>query len=468
MGVSRRKDEVMSTFMAYEPDQPYLLPPDMRDWLPEGDLALFVSDMVDALDLSAIYRAYEGDGRGRPAYHPAMMVKLLIYGYCTGKTSSRKLEEATWRDIAVRVLAANQHPDHDTIAAFRKRHLTELRELFLQVLKMCQAAGLVKLGTVALDGTKMKANASKHKAMSYGRMVEAEARLRREIDELLRRAERIDADEDARFGKGQAGNELPEELRRRESRLKKIQEAKAQLEAEARAKAEERRREAEEQRDKKGPRRGGKPPVIPDPDAAVPDTKAQRNFTDPDSRIMRDNASKRFEQAYNVQAVVDHAAQVIVAAAVTQASNDKKQLVPVLTRLKATLGTMPEVVVADAGYFSTNAVTNTLFADTDLYVSPDKRKHGKEPPVTSEPAPEDAPVIDQMRHKLATEQGRIVYARRKAIVEPVFGQIKEARGFRRFSLRGLEQVAAEWDLICMTHNVLKLFRSGWRPAMAAG
>ncbi|HEY3316215.1 MAG TPA: IS1182 family transposase [Bacillota bacterium] len=464
----------MNTFIPYDPKQLFLLPPDMRDWLPEGSLALFISDVVDSLDLSGIFRAYEGDGRGRPAYHPAMMVKLLLYGYCTGKASSRKIERATWEDVAFRVLATDQHPDHDSIAAFRQRHLGELRKLFLQVLKMCQAAGLVKLGHVALDGTKVKANASKHKAMSYGRMVETEARLKREIEELLRLAERTDAAEDAKFGKGRSGDELPEELRRRESRLLKIREAMAQLEAEAKGEAEDKKQEAEEKlaererRKDKGDRPGGRPPAVPDPDLAVPKPKAQKNFTDPDSRIMKDSASKAFEQAYNAQIVVDGEAQVIVAAAVTQEANDKGQLVPMLEETAKNLGQMPGTVLADAGYFSTDAMDRGLFHGVDFYVPPDKQKHGDGLSPVTDPVPKDAPMTERMRHRLRTEHGREIYAKRKAIVEPVFGQIKEVRGFRRFSFRGLTKVTAEWDLICLTHNLLKLFRSGQRLLIASG
>ncbi len=465
----------MRTFIPYEPNQPFLLPPDLREWLPEGSLALFISDVVDTLDLSEIYQVYEGDDRGHPAYHPAMMVKLLLYGYSTGKVSSRKIERATWDEVAYRVLAANQHPDHSSIAAFRQRHLRELGKLFTQVLKLCQIAGLVELGHLALDGTKVKANASKHKAMSYGRMADVERQLEREIEELLRLAERADAKEDAEFGKGQLGDDLPKELQRRESRLLKLKEAKAQLEAEAKIEAEARKREVEEklaererEQEKKGRKPGGRPPAAPDPERAVPRTQAQKNFTDPDSRIMVDSSSKSFVQAYNAQAVVDAKAQVIVAAAVTQEVNDKEQLVPMLKEAVANLGKAPLVASADAGYFSAKAVEDKALTGVDLYVPPDKQKHRDVPPPVDNPVPEDGPVGERMRHKLRTDQGRDIYRRRKAIVEPVFGQIKEVRGFRRFSLRGFDQVAAEWDLICLTHNLLKLFHSGWRPAVVGG
>ena len=458
----------MATFIDYEPNQPLLLPPDMREWLPEGHLALFVSDVVDTLDLSGIYRAYEGEDRGRPAYHPAMMVKLLIYGYSIGVTASRKIEDATWLDVAFRVLAANQHPDHDTIVAFRKRHLGEFRKLFSRVLRLCQASGLVKLGQVALDGTKVKANASKHKAMSYGRMLKTEKKLREEIEELLRRAERADTSEDALFGKGKRGDELPEELRRRQSRLKKIMEAKALLEAEARAQAAGQERGSEEEKPKQGPGPGpaGGGPAPREPEEAVPKSEAQTNFTDPDSRIMWDSSAKSFEQAYNAQAVVDGDCQVIVAAAVTQKANDKEQLVPMLKLAQWNLGRMPAIILADAGYFSARAVGDELFSHTEVYVPPDKHRHGEAPPPLAGPPPEGASPAERMRYRLRTEPGRQAYARRKAIVEPVFGQIKEARGFRRFSLRGFAQVSAEWQLVCLAHNLRKLFRYGSRPALA--
>lgn len=279
----------MRTFRPYDLDQPYLLPPDLRSWLSEGHLALFVSDVVDALDLSAILDEYErGDGRGYPPYHPVMMVKLLVYGYCTGKTSSRKVEKATWEDVAYRVLSGNQQPDHDSIADFRRRHLKALAGLFVQVLKLCREAGLVKLGHVSVDGSKVKANASRHKAMSYQRMSETEARLVAEVEALLAEAEAMDKAEDAQYGKGKRGDELPDELKRRDNRLKAIREAKAALEAEAKEKAEAAAEEArkriadrERQESETGKKIGGVPPRIPDPETAAPSPKAQKNFYHP-------------------------------------------------------------------------------------------------------------------------------------------------------------------------------------------
>ena len=463
----------MKTFRAYNPDQLFLLPPALRDWLPEGHLALFISDVVDeALDLTPILATYEtGDGRGQPPYHPALMVKLLLYAYCTGKPSSRQIEQATYEEVPYRVLAADQHPDHDTLAVFRQQHLPALAALFAQGLELCRRAGLVKLGHVALDGTKVRANASKHKSMSYGRLTEAEQRLQREIAALLAEAQRVDAAEDAQYGKGRRGDELPAELARRESRLAKIREAKAALEAEAKAQAvaaaaaaqaklaDRERRAAETGRNPSGP-----PPTVPDPTQATPQPKAQRNFTDPESRIMKDGATKSFIQAYNAQAAVDGEAQVIVAAAVTQAANDKQQLVPMLSQVVKNCGAVPTVASADSGYFSEVAVTAEALVGIDLHVAPDRQKHGEAP--APPPRPDDRTVRGVMRAKLQSAAGHAVYALRKAIVEPVFGQIKDGRGFRRFSFRGLGKVQAEWQVICLTHNLLKLFRAGWTPQAA--
>jgi len=437
-------------------------------------LAYFISDVVDTLDLSSIVDEYTGgDDRGQPPFHPAMMVKLLVYAYCVGKPSSRKIERATWEEVPFRVLSAGHHPDHDSFASFRQRHLKSLAGLFLQVLSLCREAGLVKLGHVSLDGTKVKANASKHKAMSYGRMEKAERQLVEQIDELLRRAEQVDAEEDVRYGKGVRGDELPKELARRESRLKKIREAQAALEKQAREKAAEKAEEAktkikkrEEKEKRSGKKVSGRKPAVPDPEKARPEPKAQRNFTDPESRIMKDGATKGFEQAYNAQAVVDGDSQVIVAHAVTQETNDKKQLAPMVKLAGENTGTKPEILSADAGYFSEDALGDEELEGIDLYVPPDRQKHGERPPMATGPPPPEATVIERMRHKLRTPDGREVYRKRKAIVEPVFGQIKEARGFRRFSFRGLEKVRAEWDLICLTHNLLKLFRAGFAPQTA--
>jgi transposase len=436
------------TFRPYSLDQQLLLPPDLRGWLPEGDLALFVSDVVDELDLSAIHAAYEsGEGRGQTA-------------------SSRKIEQATYRDVAFRVLAGDQHPDHDSIAEFRKRHLGALAELFVQGLRLCQAAGLVKLGHVALDGTKLKANASKHKAMSYARMAETERRLEAEVRALLEQAQQVDAAEDAQYGPGRRGDELPAELARRASRLTKIRAAKAALEQEAKAQA---AHEAEAARAKLAAREHrvgsakGKPAQVPDPDQARPAPTAQRNFTDPESRIMVDGATKEFVQGYNAQAAVDSQAQVIVACGVTQAAADVGQFVPMLDQVAAHLGHLPAQVTADAGYFSEANLTAPQFAAIDFYVPPDRHPHGRD---AAAGRSRRGPFSAAMRTKLQTAAGRAVYARRKTIPEPVFGQIKQGRGFRRFWLRGVGKVRGEWGLICLTHNLLKLFRARTCPAPA--
>jgi transposase len=455
-------------------NQALLLPPSLQDWLPEGHLGRFVADVVDTLDLSEFYRKHEErDGRGQAAHDPRMMVRLLIYGYCRGVASSRRIEKATYEDVAFRYLAADEHPDHSVIATFRGDNLKHLPQLFVEVLRLCQRAGLVKLGHVALDGTKVKANASKHKAMSYGRMEEAEKKLEAEVKGLLAEAERVDAEEDGKYGKGKRGDELPAELARRESRLRKIREAKAELEQEAReqaaaekAQVEAQLKEREKQEQERGRKFGGRKPQVPDPEQAKPDPKAQRNFTDPESRIMKDGATKEFVQAYNAQAVVDSQAQVIVVAAVTQQVNDKQQLVPMLREVKAMTGQQPQQATADAGYFSEKSVTDPNLEGIDLLVPPNRQKHGQEVPCATGPPPPELSVIEQMRHKLRTPEGRAVYRMRKAVVEPVFGQIKECRGFRRFLLRGLTRVQAEWQMICATHNLLKLFHSGWQPHSA--
>jgi transposase len=472
----------MKSFRPDTLDQILLLPPSLQDWLPDGHLAGFIADVVNSLDLGAIYASYEEDGRGQAAYHPAMMVRLLLYGYCSGTYSSRQMQRETYEDVAFRYLAGDQHPDHSTLAEFRKRHLGALAGLFTQALQLCAKAGLVKLGHVAVDGSKIQGNASKHKAMSYGRMEEAETKLKAEVEELLAQANATDEAEDQKYGKGQRGDELPVELARRESRLAKIAAAKAALEAEAKQAAEEKKAAAEakiaERRAEEaetGKKASGREPVMPDPGQAVPDAKAQRNFSDPESRIMPDGAHKgSFVQGYNAQIVVDGEAQVIVAAEVTQETNDRHQLALMLEQAEQNAGAKPEAASADHGYWDPKQVQDPRVEGIDLYVATGKHKHGQSPepapaapPPTPHPATaEEASLLEQMKQKLKTEVGRNLYRMRKAIVEPVFGQIKEWRGFRRFSFRGLQKVRAEWKLICLTHNLLKLYRSGkaWQMA----
>lgn len=445
-------------FRSYAPEQLLLLPPDLRQWLPEGHCAYFILDVMGALDLSEIYAAYDGSRGGRPGFDPRLMLGLLLYGYCQGIASSRKIERATYESVAFRVLAADQHPDHDTIAEFRRRHLGALSRLFVQVLRLCQKAGLVRLGHVAMDGTKLRANASKHKAMSYGRMKEKMTELEAQVEKLLQEAEAADAAEDALYGKGQRGDELPEELRFRQRRLEKIRQAKAELEAEAEAEAQ--RRRAEKAAESQGQETAGSKGK--QPERNLPAEKAQRNFTDPDSRIMLDGATKSFEQSYNCQAAVDSQAQVIVAAQVTQQANDKKQVKPLVEQMKANLvDRKPRVVSADAGYFSEDNVKYLESEQIEAYVATGRQKHGVTEPPPRGRIPSRATIQDRMARKLRTKKGKLEYSKRKETVEPVFGQIKEARGLRRFLLRGLEAVQAEWSFICTTHNLLKLYRRGW-------
>jgi transposase len=462
------------TFRAYDPDQVLLMAPVLSEWVPEGDLAHFVSDLVEsALDLSPIYASYE-DERGYPPYDPRLMLKLLIYGYANGVASSRKLEAATYRDVAVRMLCAGQHPDYRSIARFRKRHLLALSELFVQALRLCRQARMVGLGTLALDGTKLRANASRHKAMSYERMVKKEAQLEAEIavlrgnvDALLADAERTDAEEDERFGPDRRGDELPEELRRREQRLAVIRDAKQALEAEAAERERTRRAELKEQGKK--PRR---PPNGRDPFAPKP--KAQRNFTDPESKIMK-TSDGSFHQCFNGQAIVDSQAQVIVAAELSDQAPDAEQLAPALGQLAdnldATGAELPEgaALTADAGYFSEENVTITTEHGLDPFIATGRFKHSEpQAPAPRGPVPKDATPKQRMARKLKTKQGHATYARRKAIVEPVFGQMQTVQDAQRLLLRGKQAARAQWRFQCAVHNLLKLHRNGGLALLNTG
>jgi transposase/signal recognition particle subunit SEC65 len=421
------------------------MPVSMKEWLPADHLAYFISDVVDQLDLSAIMDCYTYEERGYPPYHPRMMVKVLLYAYCMGVPSSRKIAGKLEEDIAFRVLAANNTPDFRTISDFRKEHLKALAGLFLQVLKLCQKAGLVKLGHVALDGTKIKANASKHKAMSYKRMKEEEARLEAEITELLRRAEVMDEEEDHKYGKNKRGNELPQELAFRENRLKKIREAREALEAEA--------KQADETEGKASDKE------------VLPKEKAQRNFTDPTSHIMPASGGKHFIQAYNAQAAVDSAHQIIVAAETTNNPIDRGQAEPMMEKVKENTGQLPGQMSADSGYFSSETITALMEQGIDVYIPPNKIRHTDF--VLASPRgriPRNISIVDRMRRKLRTKKGQKCYALRKELPEPVFGQIKQARGFRQFLLRGLDKVGGEWKFICTGHNLLKLF-GAWREGL---
>lgn len=452
----------MKTYRPYSPDQSYLFPPSARDWLDKDHLAFFMLDLVKQLDLTEIFASYEGEERGSPPHHPQMMVALLLYGYATGVTSSRKLEKATWEDMATRVIAGEAHPDHCCIAEFRARHRKVFKGLFLQTLQLCAKAGLVKLGHVALDGTKMKASASKHKAMSYDRMKRQEKELTQKVEELLRQAEARDALDDQKYGRGKRGDELPEELRHTESRLAKLRAAKAELEAEAKALAEAEEREARERSDDDEPPPTGKAELpkhrVPHEKDGTPKPKAQRNFTDPDSRIQK--TGDGFVQGYNCQAVVDDAHQIIVAEAVTNQPPDVEHLAPLLEQVVANCGAAPERLTADTGYFSEKNVAAAETLGIDPYIATERWRRGEPRPVAARGRPPAGLTPKQkMKRKLLTKAGLAIYSRRKTTVEPVFGQIKQARGLRQFLLRGIEKVRAEWSLISLTHNLLKLHRA---------
>jgi transposase len=423
------------SYRTYLPEQDLLLPPSLRDWLPENHLAHFVSDVVDQLDLRDIKSVYEEDERGQPPYHPQMMTKILIYGYCVGVFSSRKIQKKLLEDVGFRMLAGNE-PDFRTISDFRKLHLQALPGLFDQLLQIALQTGTMKLGMVVLDGSKVKANASKHQAMSYGRMQKDEKRLKEEVKKLLQHAERVDAEEDARYGRDRSGDELPAELARRETRLKKIQEAKRALEERARQQARSEEKSVEE---------------------AKPESKAQYNFTDPESRIMK--GADGFVQAYNTQIAVEPNFQWIVGQRVTQAVNDKQQMVPTVEAIRQQSGQKPEEVLTDSGYCSELNLKYLEKKKIEGFVATGRESHGdQKQPCPRGPLPQGATRVDRMRRKLQTKAGAAVYATRKVIVEPVFGQIKQARGFRQFLLRGLEKVQGEWALVCLTHNILKLHR----------
>jgi transposase len=487
------------SYRPWAPTQSFLLPPSPLEWLEEGHLAYFVLDVVTTtLDLGAIEKVIQAkDWRGERPYAPSMMVAMLVYAYCVGVFSSRKMARATYEDVPFRVLAGGEHPHFTTINQFRLEHREALAGLFIQVLRLCRKAGLVKLGHVSFDGSKVQANASKHKAMSYKRMQEDEKRLAAEVEALLKRADETDRREDETHGVGKAAEDLPAELQRRETRLSRIREAKAALEQEAaqvraealldlaagqRRKADDetvslsKRKEAatraahsEKQAqalvgdddDEDGPSGTGvvddlprhRVPVNPD---GTPDPTAQRNFSDPDSRIMMKDGA--VVQAYNAQIAVDAEAQIIVAVAVTNQPPDQEHLPPMLDRVIENCGRAPDVVTADNGYMSKATIDVCAQRGVDAYISVgrDLDKVLMDGDLT--PAKQ---VRQTMAAKLRTDAGRAIYARRKVIVEPPFGQIKQARGFRRFSFLGLGNVRHEWAFVALTHNLLKLFRSGW-------
>ena len=464
------------TYRRWEPRQSFLFPPSPLDWVPEDHLSRFILDVVEQLDVSAIFAHYEREQRGYPPHHPQMMVALLLYAYCVGVPSSRKIEKRCYEDVAFRVITGNTQPDHSCVSEFRRIHLSALSSLFVQLLRLCQKAGLVKLGHVSLDGTKMKASASKHKAMSYERMKRDEEALAKKVAELLSAAEAVDAAEDDEHGKDRRGDELPEDLRRAKDRLEKIRALKAELLAEAMEQAEIERAAATEEaqvetamvemknveaaRAAQEPRDDDdSPPPSPEPlplhqiptdKDGTPTPKAQRNFTDAESRIQK--AGDGFVQGYNAQIAVDDAVQIIIALGVSNQPPDCEYFIPMLDRAVENCGAPPERASADAGYFSEANMARASSRGIDAYIATGRTKHhsGGDAPVHDEHSPKA-----RMKAKLATDEGKRVYSRRKVIVEPVFGQIKN-RGFRQFLLRGLAKVCGEFSLIALTHNLLKL------------
>ena len=424
-----------ANYLPYEPQQMLLLPEALQDWLPEGHLAHFISDTVDTLELGAFHARYDKDGPRNQPFHPAMMVKVLVYGYATGVFSSRKIAKKLHEDVALRVLAAGNFPAHRTIREFRALHLKELSELFVQVVRLAREMGLVKLGTIAVDGTKLKANASRHKAMSYGHMRKAEVELKAQIEALLKRAQQADEAE-----KNEPELDIPAEIARREARLAAISKARQRLE--------QRQRDADLQRgrDPDEPPRGGRYKG----EFGVPEGKAQDNFTDPDSRIMK-RAGGGFDASYNAQTAVDDTAHIIVAAELTNNASDAGELPTMLQAVQDNLGTLPEQALADTGYKAEAVFERLAGTGCDLVVA--VGREGKQPlRFDAQRLPHTA----AMAAKLQTDEGRAAYRRRKWIAEPPNGWIKNVLGFRQFSLRGLHRVKAEWKLVCMALNLRRM------------
>jgi len=441
-----------TSFRPYAPDQELLVAPSLHDWLSPDHLAYFISELVDELDLSAFYAPYEGDGRRKQPFEPAMMLKVLVYAYATGTFSSRKIAAKLEEDVAYRVLAAGNFPQHRTLCAFRKRHLADFKALFVQVVQLAGELGLVRLGTLAIDGTKVKANASKHKAMSYDRLCQQSAALRQEIEALCTTAGEQDAAEDARYGEAARGDELPDELRHKQDRLNKIQQAKARLEAEQAQADAARGRTAD---DKRRPG-GGRGPSYKR-DYGVPHDKTQSNFTDPESHIM--STVEGYQQCYNGQLAVEGNFQMIVANELTGNASDRGQLLPVLEQTRKTLGTLPDKLLADAGYRKETDFKRLEDQTIDAYVA--LGREGKKTMATING--QRHPATQRMQAKLATADGRAQYSHRKHIVEAANGWIKHILGFRRFSIRGLAGASGEWDLVCLATNLRRL-----RPLVAYG
>lgn len=442
-------------FRDWQPDAGWLFPPSPRDWLPEEHLVYFLLDVTAAVDISPIVDDYGGENGGAPPFHPRMMLVLLLYSYAEGVLSSRKIMKRCTTDAAFRVIVGEDIPNFRRIAEFRARHLKHLPPLFLEVLMLCREAGLLKVGRLCLDGTKVKANASRNKAMSYDRMGPEAERLQKEIDTLLARANDADADDDDQFG-DLAGDEIPDELKRRESRLAKILQAKQALEDAAQQKAQDHvdKMEAEGRNHRTKP------------EDAVPSPKSQRNFTDPESKIMK-TSNKGFDQCGNAQAVANEQ-QIIIAADVTDQANDVRQTIPMVDQAVANLDSVGaleniKAFTADAGYFSEDnmeAVDSNDRIDA-AFIATGRQKHNDKVPAAAKGRPPKGITPKQkMARRNRTKKGKQEYARRKVIIEPVFGQIKSGLGFRNFSMRGLEKMKGEWNLVCLVHNLLKLFRSG--------
>lgn len=461
---SPRKVPVDKTFRRYDQDQSFLMPPSLRDWLPEGHLAHFVSELVDeVLDLSPFLASYT-EVRGYPPYDPRLMLKILLYGYTTGVRSSRKIEIRCQDDVAFRFLSANAAPDFRSIARFRKRHLAALEALFTEALLLCRAAGMVRMGRVALDGTKVRANASRHKAMSYDRMADTEARLQSEVEAMMRDAERVDAEEDQAHGADNRGDDLQGQLARRESRLAKIRKAKADLEQHAKDEAAAKAREKATKAGRTGEevdeaaRRAAQ--------SATPQPRAQRNFTDPDSRIMK-TADGSFHYCYNAQAVVDEENQVIVATDFAESGADNPAFCEMLDQTVANTATTPGQTLADAGYFSEDNVEAARERGTDPLIATGRLKHGEQvPDAPRGRVPNNSTPKQRMARKLRTKKAKAAYARRKVIVEPVFGQMKTTQGATRLLLRGHDDARSEWRLLAACHNLRKLaaFTATAKPA----
>lgn len=446
-----------SHFISANRHQQYLFPPSLQDWLPEDHLARFVVDIVSQLNLRPLSEAYAGNGS--KAYHPEVLLSLLFYGYATGVYSSRKIERATYDSVAFRFISANTHPDHDTIATFRKRFLVDLQPLFVQILMLAREMGLLKLGKVSLDGTKIKANASKHHALSWEHACKLEQQLQTEVEKLMRLAEEADSEETT------DGMNIPEELSRRQDRLAAISKAKEQIEQRAAQRYAREKREHDAKvaaREAKAKESGKKPRGrSPRPPEAGPRKKDQVNLTDKESRIMP-SSDKGFTQAYNAQAGVDVATMLIVESHVSQASNDKQEIIPAVSALESLpekLGKV-EAILADAGYYSEGNIAICEESGIEPFIAPGREKHNQpfiERIATPAALPADADSVSKMKHKLKSEDGRRLYAKRKSTVEPVFGIIKQIMGFRQFLLRGVEAVSGEWTLVSIAWNIKRMF-----------